>query len=336
MQIEDTWSLLSIKRAERPQRDPGPGEALVQMRAATINYRDLLLAQGGYGHRGGQLPLVPVSDGAGHVVDVGPEVSRVRVGDLVCPTFAQTWLQGELEQSHLNGMLGGPLDGVMQEFMTIHEDGLIKAPEHLSAMESAALPCAALTAWNAVVESGGVGPGDTVVTQGTGGVSLFALQFAKMFGARVISLSSSEGRLAFARRLGADETINYRSTADWGKKIRALTDGNGADLIVEVGGAGTLEQSVRAVRVSGTICLIGVLAGAAGPVNFGPIVTQHIRLLGITVGSREMAERMFTAIQLHRMRPIVQSSGYGFEEVAQAIGCIAAGQHLGKLGVEFQ
>jgi NADPH:quinone reductase-like Zn-dependent oxidoreductase len=223
----------------------------------------------------------------------------------------------------------------MQEYMTLHEDGVAKVPEHLTSLEAASLPCAALTAWNAVVESGEIGPGDTVVTQGTGGVSLFALQFAKLVGARVIITSSSAEKLAFARELGADETIDYNETPDWGKAVRTLTAGRGADLIVEVGGAGTLEQSVKAVRVSGTVCLIGVLSGAAGPINLGPVVTQHIRLLGITVGSRSMFERMASAIAVHQLKPVVQHSAFTFEQVAAAIAAIGEGRHIGKLGLQF-
>ncbi len=335
MEIRDSWGTASIVAVERPDRDPGPREVAVKMEAASINYRDLVMARGGYGRRGGSLPLVPVSDGAGRVVAVGSDVDQVAVGDLVCPLFAQTWLDGPLLESHWAGMLGGPLDGVMQECMVLPQQGVARVPEHLSAVEAATLPCAALTAWNAVIEVGAVGPGDTVVTQGTGGVSLFALQFAKLMGARVIATSSSDTKLTLARSLGADETINYRQTPEWGRLVREMTGGRGADVVVEVGGAGTLEQSIRAVRVSGKVCLIGVLSGAAGPLNLGPVVTQHISLLGITVGSRAMFEAMCRAVAQHQLQPVFELAPGGFDQVAAAIESIGEGRHIGKLCLRF-
>src|SRR5262249_37324980 len=252
----------------------------------------------GYGRRSGNLPLVLVSDGAGIVEAVGAGVTRAKAGDLVCPAFSQTWFSGTFHEAVWQGTLGGPLDGTMQEYMCLSEQGVVKAPAHLSALEAATLPCAALTAWNAVVEQGATQAGDVVLIQGTGGVSLFALIFAKMHGAETILISSSDEKLERAKPLGADHLINYKATPDWGKAAREISGGRGVDDVVEVGGAGTLERSVRAVRPSGVVSLIGVLAGGAGELNLGPIVTQNIRLQGITVGSRELFEAMNCALAL--------------------------------------
>src|SRR5262245_3708735 len=276
MQIQDTWSPDAIRRAERPKPDAGPGEVLLQMEAASLNYRDYVMARGGYGRRGGTLPLVPCSDGAGRVVKVGAGVSRVAVGDLVCPIFTQTWGSGPFREFHWSGTLGGPRDGVMQEYMALSQEGVVRAPRHLDAVQAAALPCAAVTAWHAVVAKGRTKAGDVVLVQGTGGVSLFALLFAKMHGARVLVTSSSDAKLERVRAMGADHIVNYKANPDWHKVAREVTNGVGVDLVVEV--AGTLDASVRAVRASGTLTLIGVLAGATTQLGLGPVVTQNIRL----------------------------------------------------------
>jgi NADPH:quinone reductase-like Zn-dependent oxidoreductase len=335
MQIEGEWSADNIVLAERPDPVPGPGQVVIEMKAASLNFRDTVLVNRGYGRRSGELPLVPVSDGAGTVVAVGDGVTRVAVGDLVCPIFSQTWLDGTFSEASWAGSLGGPLDGTMQQFMLLSEEGVVRAPGHLDAEEAATLPCAALTAWNALVEQGGVAPGDTVLIQGTGGVSLFGLLFAKAAGAEVILTSSSDEKLERAGAMGADHLINYRETPDWGKAARTITNGKGLDHIVEVGGAGTLEQSIRAIRPSGVISLIGVLSGAAGPLNLGPVVTQNIRLQGITVGSRAMFERMNRAIELHGIRPPIDQHRFAFEDLAQAIKNFPKGKHFGKVVCAF-
>ena len=222
MEIRDDWGLENLKPGNRPDPAPAAGEAVVRIEAASVNYRDLVMAGRGYGRRSGDLPLVPVLDGAGTVVATGPGVTRVAVGDRVCPIFAQTWIDGRLREDHWTGMLGGPRDGVLQEPMLVHEDGLVRMPPHLDAVHAAALPCAAVTAWNAIVVAGRIKAGDTVLTQGTGGVSLFAVQFAKALGARVIVTSSRDDKLARARQLGADETINYAQVPDWGRRAREI------------------------------------------------------------------------------------------------------------------
>jgi len=335
MQIEQDWSPESIRMAERPRPEPGRGEALIRMEAASLNYRDVVVTRRGYGRRSGQLPLVPLSDGAGRVVAVGADVTQVAVGDLVCPIFNQRWIAGPLREEYWPGTLGGPRDGTMQQFMVLREDGLVKAPGHLNALEAATLPCAAVTAWNAVVAQGGVKAGDVVLVQGTGGVSLFALLFAKLHGARVIATSSSDAKLERVRAMGADHVVNYRATPGWDKVAREATNGTGADLVVEVGGAGTLETSVRAVRVSGTVALVGVLSGVSGNLNLGPVVTQNIRLQGVTVGSRHLFQEMVRAMELHQVRPPIDDRVFAFAEVGQALAALPEGRHFGKVVIRF-
>ncbi len=335
MQIEEDWSPDNIRIAERPRPEPGRGEVLVRMEAASVNYRDVVVARRGYGRRSGQLPLVPLSDGAGRVVEAGPEVTRVAVGDLVCPIFNQRWIAGPLKEEYWAGTLGGPHDGVMQEFMLLREDGVVRAPRHLSALEAATLPCAAVTAWNVVVAQGGVNAGDVVLVQGTGGVSLFALLFAKMHGARVVATSSSDAKLERVRSMGADHLINYRTTPAWDKVAREVTGGIGVDLVVEVGGAGTLETSVRAVRVNGTVSLVGVLSGVTGSLNLGPVVTQNIRLQGVTVGSRELFQDMVRAMEVHHLAPPIDEHVFAFAEVGRALTALPEGQHFGKVCIRF-
>jgi NADPH:quinone reductase-like Zn-dependent oxidoreductase len=335
MQIEEDWSPDNIRMAERPRPEPGRGEVLVRMEAASINYRDVVVTRRGYGRRSGQLPLVPLSDGAGRVVETGPDVTRVAVGDLVCPIFNQRWIVGPLKEEYWPGTLGGPHDGVMQEYMLLREEGLVRAPRYLTPLEAATLPCAAVTAWNSVVVQGGVKAGDVVLVQGTGGVSLFALLFAKLHGARVLATSSSDGKLERVRAMGADHLVNYRTTPAWDKVAREVTAGTGVDLVVEVGGSGTLETSVRAVRVSGTVSLIGVLSGVSGSVNLGPVVTQNIRLQGVTVGSRDVFQDMVRAMELHRVAPPIDERVYDFAEVGEALKALPEGRHFGKVCIRF-
>jgi NADPH:quinone reductase-like Zn-dependent oxidoreductase len=334
MEMRDDWGLEHIKPGTRRERAPGPGEVLVKMSAASINYRDFVMTRRGYGSHSGTLPLIPISDGAGVVIEIGPGVTRVKTGDLVCPSFAQTWSAGTMKEEHRTGMLGGPRDGVMQEMMVLSEEGVVKAPRRYSPLEAASLPCAALTAWSAVIGAG-VKAGDIVVTQGTGGVSLFALLFAKAQGAFVAITSSSDEKLARAKGMGADLGINYRAQPEWSRTLRQAIDGRGADLIVELGGAKTLDQSLRAVRTSGTLAMIGVLSGGAAELNLGRVVTRNVRLQGVTLGSRDMFEDMVRAIDLHGIKPPIDEKRYSFEEVAMAIAAIAEGRHFGKIGIAF-
>jgi NADPH:quinone reductase-like Zn-dependent oxidoreductase len=333
IEIHQAFGLENLRLAERPQPEPGPGQVLLRMRAASLNYRDLLMVQGSYNPRQ-PLPLIPCSDGAGVVEAVGEGVSRVQPGQRVATLFSQGWMSGEPTREKLRSTLGGPLDGALAEVMVLPEDGVIPVPEHLSDEQAATLPCAALTAWSALVVQGGVKAGDTVLLQGTGGVSLFALQFAKLLGARVILTSSSDEKLERGRALGADETINYRTDPDWGKTALKLTGGRGVDHVVEVGGAGTLAQSLRAVRFGGSLSVIGVLSGESSPLNILPILMKNVRLQGILVGHREGFEAMNRAITQGRLVPTVDRV-FSFEDAREAFEYLASGRHFGKICLRF-
>lgn len=329
-QIQDDWGFDHLQLATRPQPKPGPGQVLLKMKAASLNYRDLVVPNRGYGSFTGELPLIPVSDGVGEVVEVGSGVTRVKVGDRVCPCFNQGWIAGEPDLERMTQTLGGPIDGTMADYMCLSEQGVVKAPVHLTDEEAATLPCAALTAWSALVTHERLGPGSRVLVQGTGGVALFALQFAKLLGAHVTVISSSDDKLARAKALGADAGINYRTTPEWYKPARALTGGRGFDHIVELGGEKTLPQSLRAIRPGGTISMIGVLSGSALSAPLGHVVTRQVRLQGITVGHRDGFEAMVRAIEQHRLRPVIDRV-FRFEELKEALAYLKSGAHFGKI-----
>ncbi len=313
--------------ADLPEPRPGPGEAVVRIRATSLNYRDLLVARGDYSRKI-PLPLVPLSDGAGEVIEVGPGVSRVRVGDRVASAFMPAWIDGPPTDAGANSALGAAAPGVLTEFIALPADGLVSIPEHLTFEEAATLPCAAVTAWHALVIEGNVRAGETVLIQGTGGVSLFALQFARLAGARVIATSSSEEKLERAIRMGASDGINYQATPDWEARVLELTDGLGVDHVVEVGGAGTLPRSIKAVRRGGRISLIGVLTG--GEIDPRPLLMKNVRAQGIFVGSRAMFEGMNRAIALHKLRPVVDQV-FPIDRTAEALRHLESGSHFGKV-----
>ena len=316
---------------DRPVPKPGPGEVLVRLTAATLNYRDLLTVKGGYGSRQ-KFPLVPVSDGAGVVEAVGADAGELVPGDRVIGSFFQNWLGGEPSEAKMSAALGGSVDGVLTEYRVFPARALVKTPEHLSDIEAAALPCAGLTAWSAVVKLGNVKPGQTVLVQGTGGVSLFALQFAKMCGARVIATSSSDAKIDRLKLLGADLTLNYRNTPDWGKRAREWSR-HGVDLVVEVGGVGTVNESIRATRIGGTIAFIGVLAGPPpSELRLPLMVMQQQRLQGVTVGSVEDLQALVDAITVNRMKPVIDKT-FSFDRVKEAFAYMASGAHFGKVAI---
>lgn len=331
-QVEDEWTMDHLRPGMRPEPRPGRGQVRVKMRASALNYRDLLVPLRGYGARMKALPLIPLSDGAGVVDEIGDGVTRFKVGDRVCPLFFQSWSGGAPNARRLGASLGCELDGTMAEFMALPEDGVAHLPRHLDDIEAAALPCAGVTAWSAVVREGRLRPGETVLVQGTGGVSLFALQFAKLLGARVIVTSSSDDKLQRARGLGADEIINYRAIPEWGRRAREIAGGEGVDHIVEVGGQDTLPQSLRAIRPGGTISMIGVLSGGKMDVPLGLIVTRHVRLQGITVGSADDFDAMANAIGQHQLHPPIDRV-FAFEELRQALDYLASSKHFGKIGI---
>lgn len=328
-QIDGAFGLDNLKLVERPDPKPRAGEVVIRMGAASLNYRDLLMVEGAYNPRQ-PLPLVPCSDGVGTVVEAGEGVSRVAVGDRVATLFSQAWFDGEPTAAKLRSTLGGPIDGALCDTMLLPEDGVIHIPEHLSDAEAACLPCAGLTAWSALVEQGGITAGDVVLVQGTGGVSIFALQLAGLLGARVIVTSSSDAKLERVRELGAWRTINYATDPKWGKTASSMTGGGGVDLVVEVGGAGTLAQSLRAIRVGGTVAVIGVLSGTSAPFDVIPILMQHVRLQGILVGSRAGFERMNRAIAVGEMRPVVDRV-IPFDDAPAAFELMKKGGHFGKI-----
>ena len=330
IELRDAFGIDNLKPAERQDAALRPGEARVRVGAASLNYRDLMTVKHG-GGRGVQLPLIPLSDGAGQVVETGPGVSRVKPGDRVMGIFMQTWLAGEPTQAHAASALGGAVDGMLAEHVVLHEDGLVRTPDYLSDEEAATLPCAAVTAWQGLMTKGGMQAGDTILVLGTGGVSIIALQFAGIAGARAIITSSSDAKLERAKELGAAHCINYRSTPDWGRKVLELTDGVGVDHVVEVGGVGTLENSLQAVRVGGTVSLIGVLTGS-GTMDPMAILRKSIRMQGIYVGSRDMFEAMNRAMSLHELRPVIDRV-FPFEESPQALSYMESAAHFGKVVV---
>lgn len=312
---------------EKPKA--GQGEVLVRIRAASLNYRDRVLIDGSY-LPNLHLPLIPISDGAGEVAAVGAGVQRWKVGDRVTTHYTTTWLAGEMTEAHQGVKLGGPLPGMLREYAVLPEFALVATPSHLSDAEAATLPIAALTAWNALQDSG-LRAGQTVLLQGTGGVSLFALQFAKVMGARVIITSSSDAKLERARQLGAHHGINYRNTPNWGEAARELNGGRGIDVVVEVGGAQTLAQSLTAIRQCGSIAVIGFLGGlGAGPDVVRTLVQKRARLLGISVGHRESFEAMNRVLALHGIKPVIDRS-FPLPEAAEALRYFSGSDVFGKV-----
>lgn len=319
---------LALNERQSPQ--PGQGEVLVAVRASAINYRDLSTIEDPV-PRGIVYPLVPNSDGAGEVIGVGDGVTRFKVGDRVAGCFFQDWSDGSISAAAMASAMGGAIDGVLAEEVVLNEAGAVHIPPHLSYEEGATLPCAGLTAWNCLVEQGGLKPGKTALFLGTGGVSIIGLQIAKMMGARAIITSSSEAKLERAGKLGADELINYRENPDWQARVLELTDGAGVDVTIETGGGGTLEKTMEATRIGGTISLIGVLTG--GTINPTTVMRKSIRLQGVYVGSRRMFEDMNAALALNRVHPVIDQV-FEFEDARAAYHTMRGAGHFGKLVVK--
>ncbi|GEP11072.1 zinc-dependent alcohol dehydrogenase family protein [Methylobacterium gnaphalii] len=332
-EISCAEGLESWKLAERAQPEPGRGQVLVRMRAASLNYRDLLIANGLYPFAVNLDRLIPVSDGAGEIVAVGPGVRRFRGGERVAGIFSQSWLGGAQVSDMWQTALGGAIDGVLAEFRVFDEDGLVVLPDHLSFEEGATLPCAAVTAWNALYGVMPLKAGDTVLTLGTGGVSVFAIQLAHAAGARVIATSSSDAKLEKARGLGASETINYRTHPDWQHEVRRLTNGTGVDHVVEVGGTGTLPRSIASTRPGGHIGLVGLLAQGE-PIDPLAILGASCLVRGVAVGSREMFENMNRAIALHGLKPAIDKT-FDYEDAKQALTHLSKAGHFGKVVIRI-
>lgn len=330
-ELQGPGGIDALALVEKPIPQAGRGELLVRLTAASLNYRDLLTVKGGYGSRQ-KFPLVPCSDGAGVVEAVGDGVRSFAIGDRVIGSFFEGWLGGEPSEAKMRSALGGAVDGTLSEYRIFRADAVVKTPAHLTDIEAATLPCAGLTAWSAVVKLGNIKPGQTVLTQGSGGVSIFALQIAKLCGARVIATSSSEAKMARLRELGADITLNYKTTPDWGKRAREIT-GYGVDLVVEVGGVGTLNESIRATRIGGSIAFIGVLAGPPpAELRLPLMVMQQQRLQGVTVGSVEDLQAFCDALALHATRPMIDRV-LQFDQVKEAFHHMASGTHFGKVAI---
>ena len=322
-----SFGIDSLSFVERPTPAPGPGQLLVQVRAISLNYRDLLMIRGQYNPKM-SLPRIPCSDGAGEVLAVGPGVIDFRPGDRVAAIFMQNWLDGPLTPERSRGALGGDIDGMLADHVVLNCSGVVPIPPHLSFQQAATLPCAAVTAWNALA-AGNLQPGATVLIQGTGGVSIFALQFARLMGLRVLGISSSDQKLERARALGLDTGLNYRANPDWDRWALDRTDGQGVDLVVEVGGVGTLPRSLKALRVGGTVAQVGVLANAAEPLPIAAILHKAARIQGIYVGSRVDFLRMNKAIVLAQLRPVLEE--HPWTRARELLRTMEAAGHFGKL-----
>ena len=319
----------SLVLVEKEPAQPGPGQVQVRVHAVSLNYRDLMVVQGRYNPKLA-MPRVPCSDGAGEVVAVGAGVTQWKPGDRVAGIFMQNWLDGPLTAAKAKGALGGDIDGMLATEVLLHESGLVRIPDHLSYEESATLPCAAVTAWNALFTAADTQPGSTILIQGTGGVSIFALQFAKLAGARVLGTSSSDEKLERAKELGLDAGLNYRIQPDWEKWALEQTGGEGVDLVIEVGGSGTLPRSIKAVRPGGTVAQIGVLSGAAEIIDVRPILSRQIRIHGVYVGSRANFVTMNKAIGQAGLKPVVDST-FAFADAPAALRRMESAQHFGKI-----
>jgi NADPH:quinone reductase-like Zn-dependent oxidoreductase len=313
--------------------EPGPGQVLVAIKAVSLNFRDLAVVTGRYPRNTSQ-PTIIGSDGSGEVIAVGDGVSSFGSGDRVVGSFFQKWITGPFARQYGASALGGAIDGVLTQYRVFHHEGLLRIPEHLSFEEAATLPCAGLTAWNALAPTAHVQAGDTVLLLGTGGVSMFGLQFAKLHGARVIITSSSDAKLARAKALGADETINYKTTPEWDKEVLRLTGGKGADIVLEVGGGETFARSMNSVRASGQIAVIGVLSGVVGTIPIGLIGLETLSVRGIFVGSVAMFEDMNRAITANQLRPVIDRV-FPFEQSLDALRYMQSAQHFGKIVIRL-
>jgi NADPH:quinone reductase-like Zn-dependent oxidoreductase len=334
-ELNGTTGIDALKPAERAMPQPGPHQVVVKIKAASLNYRDLMIVGGAYGGgRALKMPLIPLSDGAGEVAAVGAGVGGVKVGERVAGTFFQHWVAGPVRPDIQAAALGGTADGVLTEYALLEGEGVVPIPDHLSFEEAATLPCAALTAWHGLVEAGGVKPGDAVLLLGTGGVSIFGLQFARLAGARAIVLSSSEEKLARARQMGASATINYREVTEWQDRVREATGGRGVDHVLEVTGGETTGRVLAAMRPGGHIAIIGARSGPGGELDRRVILQRGLHVTGINVGSRAMFEAMNRAIAANGLKPVVDRR-FPFERAVEAYREFGTGRHFGKVVITF-
>jgi NADPH:quinone reductase-like Zn-dependent oxidoreductase len=323
-----------LTRTDLPDPEPGDGDVVVRMNAASINYRDWMIASGTY-RLAARYPVIPLSDGAGEIVALGRGVTKWRVGDHVVTSFFSGWVDGAQTPEGAATALGGAVNGVLAERVVLPAAGVARAPAHMSDVEAATLPCAAVTAWHALFEgSAPLRPGESVLLEGTGGVSIFGLALAKLGGARVLITSSSDAKLARARELGADETINYTTDPEWQDRVRALTSGDGVDHVLEVGGKDTLARALASLRYGGQLHLIGGVSGFASDLPLAPMAAVGARVRRIYVGSVAMLEAMNRALSLHRTEPVVDQV-FSFDQAPAAIAEIKKGLHFGKIAIAF-
>jgi len=327
-----SFGIDSLELVERPTPQPGPGDVVVKILAASFNFRDLLMTKGLYNPKL-RLPRIPCSDGSGEIVSVGEGVTRWKVGDRVAGIFMQNWLDGAPTPAKTKGALGGDIDGTLAEYVLLKESGLVAIPDGLSFEEAATLPCAAVTAWNALAY-GDLSPDSTVLIQGTGGVSIFVLQFAKARGLRVLGISSSAAKLDRAADLGLDEGFDYGANSEWDHWVLDQTDGQGVDLIVDVGGAGTLPRSLRALKMCGMIAQVGVLAGPEEHIPIPMILQKQLRIQGVYVGSRRNFEEMNKAIASSNLRPVFES--HPWTKAREVLKQMESATHFGKLVVNIR
>ena len=331
-QLTARTGINALTPVDLPTPKPARGQVLVKVSACSLNYRDLAIATGRY-RSPTRANVIPLSDGAGVVVETGEGVSQVKAGDRVMGCIFQRWTGGDPGLDPQSSALGGGVDGMLAEYVVLEEDGLVRTPAHLTDEEAATLPCAALTAWHALVEHGRLTPGQTILVQGTGGVSIFALQFARMAGATVIATSSSDEKLARAKQMGAAHGINYRTTPDWDRAAQELAGGRGVDQVVEVGGPGTFARSLNAIRIGGKISLIGVLAGMAD-INPSMILARRANVQGISVGSTQMFEAMNRAIVACELRPVIDRV-FPMAEAREAYAWLQSAAHFGKVVISI-
>lgn len=333
--VMETLGVENLRLKEVPDPKPGPGQVLVRLRAASLNFRDVLALRGGYGSRQKQAGLIPLSDGAGEVVEVGAGVRRFKAGDRVVNTFFPGWFAGPPEERFLQQDLGGMEDGVACELRVFSEEAVLPIPPSMSFVQAATLPCAAVTAWNAVRAQAAVGPEHSVLTQGSGGVAIFALQFARAAGANVIGISSSMHKLERLQALGAQHGINYRDDAEWGKTARKFTPGGqGVDLVVETAGAATLKQSIRATRLGGMIAMIGMVSGPTAEVNLPLVAMGSLRIHGVAVGSRQHLQQVLAACATNGIEPVVDRV-LPLAELGEAVRHVESGKQFGKVCIEI-
>lgn len=323
------------EQATMPEPKPGRGEVLIAVRAASLNYRDLMIAKGLY-------PLailesvIPLSDGAGEIIAVGDGVTRFKTGDRVCGSFFQTWTDGPIPQDAQMHTLGGPMHGMLAQRVVLPQQGVVRMPEHLSYEEAATLPCAALTAWNGLVESANpLAAGATVLTLGTGGVSVFAVQLAKALGFEVIGTSSDEGKIKRLRAMGVNKVVNYQQTPEWDKEVLAINGGRGVDHVIEVGGSGTLQRSLNVIKTGGTVSLIGVLSGLGNAINPDVVLFKSVRLQGVAIGSVRMFEKMNAQMEKRQIKPVIDKV-YPFAQAGEAYARLESAAHFGKIVIAVE